>query len=857
MTVARIGRYTTSHTTFVADISGEQRAYVADPSSQTIIVYRLGAYIGYQLGGSAAPFRLGIGATSGTAPDPSTLLASTSQLSASAVMDESSGGAVVTGTLPTPLLCPPGTYAFVVACTGSAFINELTAAEISSQNEQFYSKSTSTTTITNPIGGSAAVEGHMGIWAEGDVNVAPNTPTNLSPSGVQVGGNFQPVMWGDFVDANQTLSSGQAWDYIAASQIQVVRQSDSHIMWDHTEGSGPTQQSESKTQITYNGEALAANVTYTYKLRQQDRAGAWSPWTSTTFSIAPAGSVNLPTAPAGKQLTQTPGPFTAVWTHQTGLSTSHVQVQLTQNGMVVATSPSIAQTVAPNGTISVTWAQTGFSPLAWGQSFYAQIAGQDTNGTWSQWSDGIGFSTDAAPSVPSSLSPSSGAVVTAYPLLSCVVSDADNTVGSLTVKAELFNASGTLLFTRTMTYNSTTGRYQYQTTSTDFASYATYRWDAYAGDGTLWSGKVTTEASATRSVMATVVYAQGPVITGQSPADGVTITASNPTFSWTVTDQQKLRVQVWAVNGDGTTGAQVYDSGTVTSTTASWPMPPHILRNGTTYEWTVTITNSAPLSGTSTPIRFTLTMTPPTGVSAFTADAVRIATDATETGVLLTWAQTTYASSVWEAYDVWRQPLGPDGVTPVGTALWLRHLTNPLQTAFLDGEPVSGILYQYSITQTIRDDLDDLTSDPAIQQAGVAFDGVILSNVLDPETYHVDLRYGAGSDEGKLSFAQDLVVEQPFGATLGRATRGAYQAWHPSGDFALITDNGATAQARFNALQALANVGGTICYRDGRGTIAYVVLTNADITYQRIMRYDVSLSFAQIQWVGGETGVTA
>ncbi len=98
----------------------------------------------------------------------------------------------------------------------------------------------------------------------------------------------------------------------------------------------------------------------------------------------------------------------------------------------------------------------------------------------------------------------------------------------------LFSRAGTLV----------AGQYQYQVTATDFATYTTYKWDAYAYDGALYSGTQTVLANAVASSEQTIVYAQGPVVTITSPADGSTQVSSAVNVVWTATGQVKWEVRL-------------------------------------------------------------------------------------------------------------------------------------------------------------------------------------------------------------------------------------------------------------------------------------------------------------------------
>src|SRR5690606_6137518 len=129
---------------------------------------------------------------------------------------------------------------------------------------------------TNPVEGSMSTEGHMSVWATGEVNVKPNNPGNLTPSGNLPGTSLTPTLTSTFSDPNETLNNGAKWDELTSYQIQVLQ--GSTVKWDQTFNASSTEKTQRKTSRVYAGSALAHDVTYTYRIRHKDRMGAWSNW---------------------------------------------------------------------------------------------------------------------------------------------------------------------------------------------------------------------------------------------------------------------------------------------------------------------------------------------------------------------------------------------------------------------------------------------------------------------------------------------------------------------------------------------------------------------------------------------------
>ncbi len=370
----------------------------------------------------------------------------------------------------------------------------------------------------------------------------------------------------------------------------------------------------------------------------------------------------------------------------------------------------------------------------------------------------------------------------------------------------------------------------------DLDGFATYKWDAYSGDGTLWSGAVTVEANATKSAEATFVYAQGPVITITDPTEAEVWTTAGMLVTWTVTDQQKKRVRLYEDGGS----TPIYDSGQITSTVTNHLIPAGYLRTGFAYDLTVEVENSAPLTGTSTIRNFTVTFTPPTAVANVQANPVKIGTDIWESAIRLTWDQTTYGTDVWQEYTIERDDLAQP----------LVRLTSPLQVSYTDYVPVSGHEHTYTITQTILTGLDLLTSTPVTASATISLGGVVLCSVVDPETIRTTLRHTAERDYPR---EIDEAVYQPLDGSKPTTVRAPQRVVEPSFDAQLVSDAGASAATRRDELDALDASGDTLCYRDNHGRKFFVVMPELVITDMLPAWYVARIGLREEQYAEGVT----
>ena len=690
------------------------------------------------------------------------------------------------------------------------------ASAITADNEYFYFNFGETFPPPDPFGGyTTSLEGHMTNWMTCEINVAPSTPTSLSPSGTI--NETAPTFAATFSDSNSDRG-----DYLNQMNVQVRRVSDGAVFWNTTLTSTQAERVASAMSRAYGGTTLVRGTAYEWRTQHSDHFGQWSSWTAwTSFTPANLGFVTLGDDPTGTIQDNTPD-FDGTWTHQSAEDMTVVQVRL-WNGAgttILQTGDEYDITdVADTDPFTVAWANTGFTTLDWGTSYQFQIRGKDESALWSDWSALQSFSTNAAPSIPTNLDPTASQVLTDYPLLTCEFTDADDTTGSgLTGFARIKDSGGSVLSTETLTYNGTTGKWEFQTTSSELATFATYRWDAYSYDGTLYSGAVTDVGDAVKSSESIFVFAEGPTVTITAPTENEVITTANLSVTWTTTDQQKYRVYLYE-NGSSTA---VYDSGETVSTTSSHTIPSGYLENDTAYDLIVWVEDSDPLEGQSAIRNFTVDYVEPDAVSNFAVSAIKVGTDLWESAYHLTWDQTTYGTDVWQEYTIRRQ-----AASGVDTAsIILARLTSPLQVSYIDYVPQSGVEYVYSITQTILTGIDLLTSAASTgSPEPLALGGVVLCSVSDPENIRTALRY---TNERDYPRDIDEAVYQPLNGAKPTTVRSRTYVVRPEFDVRLFDDDEATATARRLELEAIDQTRGTICYRDNHGRKYF--LTLPDVT---------------------------
>jgi hypothetical protein len=725
----------------------------------------------------------------------------------------------------------------------------LQASAITADNEQFYDRSGVASPPPSAYGSSvASIQGQQTQWIEAWQNVAPVTPaTGLAPSGSVT--STAPTFTADFRDLNGAYgaSSGtgvDTGDQLNQYHIQVRRTTTTTLLWDQTLTAGPTQKAANAASYGYAGSALSRGVTYEWRIQMSDAfsaMSAWSAWTS--FTPANLGFVTLDSTPTGKQTVITGLSLNGRWNHQAATAMTLAQVKLLDsNGTVLQTGAQAAPTGAPiassalPGTLfTATWAQTTFTSLAWGRSYQYQIRGYDgTN--WSDYSAARSFTTDAAPAIPSSLSPSGGTVYTSFPLLRCSFTDADDTyLGALTGVFRITRPDATTVDV-TPTYNTAavSAPWQFQTTVTQLSAFGTYSWKAVGFDGTLYSGEQTTLAAAIFSSSATFQYQSGPVIAVSSPAANATVTSASIPVTWSVTSGgPQAKYQLYAYLSGTTTLA--YDSGLITSVATTATIPSGYLHGvtPTAYDLIVAITSTVPLTGSSNIVPITVSFTAPAAPTNVQSNPAKIGNDPTATAIATTWDQTTYSTSdatnTFQAYNVYRSAAGG----PDATQILFARLTSPTETTFVDVTPASGFAYTYGVTTETLTGTDTLESAPSAGTATVTLTSNVFTLVGNGQTYRANLVNVTARDHDR------AVVEAVYVA-VGAANvvqpirpvtiRSKARYWTATFSGFLITDAYSTAQQKHDELIALDAQDGVTCWCDGRGKKRFIKISNLKIS---------------------------
>lgn len=817
LTLARYGRHKTApEADYGVQASGQMRATVYDAAPVNMWVTKIGGWVGRNTGTNAT-VRWALYETDAS-KNPTSRVGYTLAQTVSVSMVDQTGGAsydpLIDGVA---LKIESGKrYGIAALPTAAAIAHSMRqASAITADNEQFYDRTGLSQPPPDPFGSySAATNGHQSFWAEGWENVAPFAPSaGLYPTGTIT--ETTPTIAFNFKDNNGTWGTTggggvDTGDQLNQYRIQARQTGTTTLIWDTAYTATSAEKAADAASRAWGGSALTRGVQYEWRAKCSDQFGTYSDYSAwTTFTPANLGYVTLDSTPTGKQESNTPA-FNGRWNHQSALAMTRVQVRLkSSTGTVLQTGADydiadVASSALPGTLFTVPWANTGFTALAWGTSYRYEIRGYDgTN--WSDWSTYRTFNTNAAPTVPVLSSPATGAIVTAYPLLTFTMSDADDTTAT--------GLTGVIRITRpdlstvdvTPTYNTTTAKWQFQTTAVEVPAFGVYSWKATGFDGTLYSGEATVLGSATFSSANTFDYQNGPVVTVTSPADLATIATASLPVSWTATGQVKYQVIVYADSSP----TIIYDSGLITSAVQTHDIPPGYLRNGVSYDLVVSVTNATPLTGSSSIVNIAVAFTAPTAVANFQVNPAKIGIDPWDTAIRLTWDQTSYSAPEFQQTIIYRSAAGG----PDASRIILARITSPSTVQFVDYTPASGYEYTYGITVTTVTGVDSLESAEVQGSATVTLLGTVLTLVGNGGTYRAALLNVRERDFDRQ--IQEAVYQSPA-ATKPVTVRALARYWNGSYEGAIIGDTTATAKQRWDELDALDAQQGTVCIRDGR-----------------------------------------
>lgn len=895
--IKRIGRYWNSGggTPDWASVNAnQQRSNAADiPAGES------GQYWGYRMGGRVGRntagtkrFRFyftstttGNGSGGASSRIPNAVLKYTEEKTTDTLFAGSNEGEWIWANLTEPVLINIATgYAVGIAARDAgtsvgmiqaATLNALPPAD-RPHNTWFYDRATDGSGIPQNSYTGTVNAGNLAVVIEGEKNVAPNQPGVVAKSGPV--NSQQPTMTAAFSDQNETLYNGVSWDRLESIESDLSWGGVKRWEQIRTATSGERTAKQSVVQVgasgtTTNGFPATVSVPFdtvaTYRVWHVDRGGLKSVVRSYTFTVPSGASVDEPTSPPARVENPTaPGNITAVYRSTGGVNCNRFMVKLVNaSDSLIKESPGKDVSVAPGGTLSMTWAESTFSLFA-GTTYGVRVNARDTNGNWSGYGPVHWFETNAAPAVPSIVTPSGAYVGSTRPLLQIDASDADKAVGALTVYVRFYDSFDVQQGgDYTATWNAATKRYELQTTSTHLPSLGTLRLvRATAFDGALYSGGAMSLGAATWSAVKSVYYTSAPTVTITAPA-GPTIGTISPPVTWTCANQTAWRITLW----DPVANMFVYDTGeqsgaaknhTITTGAPFWKNG-HRWNVGEGMYLRVLGKDGTTLWGNSADLYLALEY-PPIDELIIDGEAMSYpGVDGTHY-VHLHNSATTYPPGEFQAYKWSRQFITGEGGTMIGgTYREFAMQGNSGVLDVYDHDVPSGQWIRYWVTQSVLAGNDIIESPPVSIDLMCAWDGTLIHSNADPLSSYVWLRYGAVND----IFSPHMITTTGFRDVRLRGRRAPVafstgeQVNDPSGDYTFVPTEGKSAMDQLADLYRVArwqvpaqSPNGRpngICWRSGRGdgrgevpSLAYVRLVDIDANPRHTVE-SVSLTFME------------
>lgn len=471
---------------------------------------------------------------------------------------------------------------------------------------------------------------------------APNTPSNLSPTGTIT--TLTPTFSGSFSDP----TSG---DYLSQYEI-VVNSSTSGggtTLWDSGNVSASsTERNNAAFSRAYGGSALAWGTSYGWRARVANQNGLWSAWsgwqTLTTTQAPNAPSITDPGANA--IVTSTTPPFTFTYSSPSSVAQASYTYSLAPaSGGATFYTSTVTSSVA-SGT-AVTGSVASGAGLTHGQSYILSISSTDAN-TAQGPSASVTFTVSATP-VAAPTSPVGGATENSQtPTLAwSYTSSAGYQEASYQVQVINSSTSATIWDS-----GQTTG----SVTSVALPGANSIAWNTHCQ----WRVQVwdSTGIASGWSAYAAFYVVNSPTVNVTSPANSSTIATNTPTITWTYTANSggyaQASVSITLADQYGNTLATYTQNGTGTSYT----LPAGLLLNTYSYQLTVQATDTNSDVGTSGVITFTVSYPAPADMAGQPyPNAVNYAvspylnTDSNSDGVADNW-QTSTSSGLTATYAI-------------------------------------------------------------------------------------------------------------------------------------------------------------------------------------------------------------
>ena len=361
-----------------------------------------------------------------------------------------------------------------------------------------------------------------------------------------------------------------------------------------------------------------------------------------------------------------------------------------------------------------------------------------------------------------------------------------------------------------------------------------YWWTAFGTD-TVNIGDISSQAA--------FYFVSGPVVVITSHDDGDILPNSRPEIVWTASNQLKYRLIIYAE--DSTT--QVYNSGLITSGIQGHEVPAGFLRNNTSYDIQVFVTNTSGIVGSNAPITVTLVYNAPPEL-AFTATEMYVGHDDEPSAVLCAWDLSAQPPSLFEEYIVGRRETGAD----IEDEIILRRISNINQGTFVDYFPASGVSYTYSLRQAVlkaEDDAEAVESGVTEAEATVTFNTIIIASVLAGGSLRALLRFNT---DRSADHTRDQTILNTWGNSKPIILQNPTNYQVVTGTFTIVSDLITDARQYMDSVRELWNEGETCCFRDERGRKIFGLMSRFSESDQLFYQYEIEAEFTETDFTEGQ-----
>jgi len=360
----------------------------------------------------------------------------------------------------------------------------------------------------------------------------------------------------------------------------------------------------------------------------------------------------------------------------------------------------------------------------------------------------------------------------------------------------------------------------------DLNGYDTYRWDAYAGDGTFWSGDVdwASEGSASASSPDwTVVYSYGPSPTITAPVPSSSIATTTPTITYTLTGPAQVSRNIKLYRG----GVLIHHhSATTLSQSYTVPSPlstGELLHELDVITMQVTVTDANGLTGITTSDVTIDFPTPPTlQPTAFLETAKG---DITPTVVGITWPQTSYplvdaGAGAFLYYHLTRRPTADAiAANPTLSPKYERiaKITSPTRLSWSDHTAQSNVEYTFRITQYILiNGVDVLNSLAGEVTIAVNFNATTIHDERDPDGTRIVL---AARKDRTIRVVNNVQILKPWGQAAPVHDRDNTFYHEVEAEYVLLARTDFYVDELIRRGKLMVQNGGPLVYRDGRENV--------------------------------------